>query len=713
MPAPFRQLLPKTDGEATVPDGPEPNRKRKAVSLACQRCRSRKVKCDAERPTCSGCHSKGLECQYDDDPETTPHANLKREYRRMEQQQQDLLELFKMLKDRPESDANVILERLRSGTEIHSLISFIKEGDLVGELQKSSVASVLPQEHHSTEVMLNINHPQAYPPLPPLNKSSAQLGLKEKNILNLDPEEEDSVAAEEVLNAKSLERPHRYYDDRLREVDASRWTKVTNQNVVVANLLSLYLSWDHATLRTLDEDYFLDQISTGGTDYCSPLLVNAMLAAASLNYAAIDPQLSGELGPAFYDEAKRLWHAEEGQGHDLLRVPASIFLSMWCRSNSMNDLSSEYLKQGVRVALGLGLFDIETQNARILNASDQQQWRGRAVVAWGLFNWQTIQGFFLDIDTHLSRHPPFALPESFLRRGRAEESWNPFPLIRPTQKLNRDLGFRSYSELFVILHRYLLTRDPTMETVDKGISFQKAVSLHTELLVWADNLPAELVRGPDSLPMVVDMHMFYHGVVIQVFREFTGVRSSFQNRARELMQASLSQLRRLLVIQRYRYDGPPYSCTTIGSVHVLTFALVEDLAKSESVNPEASFYLILCAEAMKKYGDSFPAVRNLLRRLLSNAEKRYTNMPEEVHSIFQELDARLFGGKHDDYVPLSYPLDIQIGLTDRTGVEIEEAVKATFTIDLGRNSGHEDGQMVDGVVDSEVNWEANGAKMDL
>lgn len=200
----FRTLLPKSEGNSSNDKPAEHSRKRKPVILACQRCRTRKGKCDGGRPSCASCHARGLECEYDDDPNTTPHANLKREYQRLEQQQQDLLELYSMLKDRPEPEANVIFQRLRTGTDIRPLLNFIKEGDLMTQLQSTNAQASLPQESRSTEFLLNLHHPQAYPPLAPLDHPKAQLGLKEKNILNTNPREEYFVTEEDLENARSV-----------------------------------------------------------------------------------------------------------------------------------------------------------------------------------------------------------------------------------------------------------------------------------------------------------------------------------------------------------------------------------------------------------------------------------------------------------------------------------------------------------------------------
>jgi hypothetical protein len=81
---------------------------------------------------------------------------------------------------------------------------------------------------------------------------------------------------------RHLDRARELDDDRLLHVKAADWTTVTSTDIIVQNLISLYLSWDHATMRLFDEEFFLDQISNSKTDYCSPVFVNAILAAATV-----------------------------------------------------------------------------------------------------------------------------------------------------------------------------------------------------------------------------------------------------------------------------------------------------------------------------------------------------------------------------------------------------------------------------------------------
>jgi Fungal Zn(2)-Cys(6) binuclear cluster domain len=46
---------------------------RRRALQACQICRSRKTKCDNERPTCGGCSALGVECSYNEAPASKYH----------------------------------------------------------------------------------------------------------------------------------------------------------------------------------------------------------------------------------------------------------------------------------------------------------------------------------------------------------------------------------------------------------------------------------------------------------------------------------------------------------------------------------------------------------------------------------------------------------------------------------------------------------------
>ena len=71
-----RGSLSATNGEA-IDDGPPSKRRR--VALACNACRTRKSRCNGERPKCSLCRNLGFDCQYEPTDSST-NVIVKKEY---------------------------------------------------------------------------------------------------------------------------------------------------------------------------------------------------------------------------------------------------------------------------------------------------------------------------------------------------------------------------------------------------------------------------------------------------------------------------------------------------------------------------------------------------------------------------------------------------------------------------------------------------------
>ena len=66
----------------------------------------------------------------------------------------------------------------------------------------------------------------------------------------------------------------------LFRLPAQPWTTVTTDDQLVSYLVSLFLTWDHMYMSLLDRDRFVEAMARGELDtlYCSPMLVNAILA---------------------------------------------------------------------------------------------------------------------------------------------------------------------------------------------------------------------------------------------------------------------------------------------------------------------------------------------------------------------------------------------------------------------------------------------------
>ena len=72
-------------------------------------------------------------------------------------------------------------------------------------------------------------------------------------------------------------------DIPLFRVPAKPWTRHID-DALVSHIVSLYFTWEHPCAQFVDQEIFLEEMKHGGleSDFCSQLLVNSLLAMASV-----------------------------------------------------------------------------------------------------------------------------------------------------------------------------------------------------------------------------------------------------------------------------------------------------------------------------------------------------------------------------------------------------------------------------------------------
>jgi hypothetical protein len=84
-------------------------------------------------------------------------------------------------------------------------------------------------------------------------------------------------------------------DPRLHDLEIRSWTGVKIDNATAARCISLYLETDHPLLGNFDPELFVPHLISGDTEYCSSLLVNALLYWASVWNGILVRILSGPI----------------------------------------------------------------------------------------------------------------------------------------------------------------------------------------------------------------------------------------------------------------------------------------------------------------------------------------------------------------------------------------------------------------------------------
>ena len=77
-------------------------------------------------------------------------------------------------------------------------------------------------------------------------------------------------------------------DPRLDSVKPSRWTNVSTDDDLMKQILRAYLLSEYSWWTFFHKDHFLDDMVRGSDRFCSPLLVNAVLAFACVS---VPPQI--------------------------------------------------------------------------------------------------------------------------------------------------------------------------------------------------------------------------------------------------------------------------------------------------------------------------------------------------------------------------------------------------------------------------------------
>lgn len=83
----------------------------------------------------------------------------------------------------------------------------------------------------------------------------------------------------------------RMYDPRMSPdtLRPSKWTSISDDDVFLTRLLEGYFLYEFPLWPCFHKDHFLDDMTAGRSDYCSPLLVSAILTAACVGFILASP----------------------------------------------------------------------------------------------------------------------------------------------------------------------------------------------------------------------------------------------------------------------------------------------------------------------------------------------------------------------------------------------------------------------------------------
>ncbi|KAI9813691.1 MAG: hypothetical protein M1832_006119 [Thelocarpon impressellum] len=521
----------KSRNRPSEPSGPV---KRRCVSTACIACRRRKSKCDGNTPSCAACASVyGTECIYDPNSDHRRKGVYKKDIDNLKTRNSTLHTLLQAILSYPEDEAFDLVRQIRSSGNLDDVAESIvarengvddDEDDLDSSLyaigNESSVETAHTFESELSGKMGELR----------LENGSVKYIGGTSNLIFVG----STIHPEEGFDEPSEVTPYQ------QEAPITSWTTVTSDLELFKHLMNMYFNWHYPYFTTLSKSLFYRDFLLGKpsaetrrkTEYCTPLLVNAMLALgchfSSWPGARADPNDSATAGDHFFREAKSLTlGGDEHEKPRLATVQALALMSVREAGCGREGSGWVYSGMSFRMACDLGLnVDSEGLTYHKESGLNEEEIDARRITFWGCFLFDKCWS------NYLGRQPQ--LPVSSLTVPKfdvfpVEDAalWSPYTDAGSTPAHSQPARTRAValriSSLCEISNDLLIFfYHPTHRErpMSKSAELKKLSELHTRLEAWRRDLPKEMEPREGALPPVLLMHMFYQLLFIHLFRPF-------------------------------------------------------------------------------------------------------------------------------------------------------------------------------------------------
>ncbi|KAH9903958.1 nitrate assimilation regulatory protein nirA [Xylariomycetidae sp. FL2044] len=714
----MRPVLPRSEppGPPQSPTSPLIP-KRKPIIAACETCRKRKSKCDGRRPICSSCASTGRECLYSTKPSESRAAAHKRKYDQVDRELNDLreshanlLRLIHAVRTRSEADAAAIFQRLREGGDTDSILRHISTGDLLMELQVAPETRSRFEFPYKREMPAHLQIPNNPYLRSTVYEASFVPQLREHQ--DLSPELATGYGPQYI-------RPYiaaRLLDHRLDDVKPSAWTSVSDDDHLMRMLLRSYFLYEYHFLTMFHKDLFLDDMLSGSKRFCSPLLVNAVLAQACNCYAGFPDR--GEywnprtLGYKFFTEARRLWEMERTES--ITTIQAAMITNILYNMYSMDKLGMTYALQAVSMAYSLGLF---SSTAHIKNPRRRHAYE---FTSWCIYCWGSLQCYQYLIPPLVHRPPDHTLPDPDQNPTWYGELWVRYPSSQVHVCMHHSHVFKSKVELVQVVNRvatYLFSEG--RDNVIGHPAHDIIVGFVNDMHRWYSSLPACLTPDKIVFPSQLKLHLMYWNVLIDLYKLLSNsdmariepYSGSLSGLSGELVHASVcfETIVRLYYL-RHGFEGA--DAPMAHNLQIMAFMELEQLRALSQPGPApplpasaSSVYAPFGSAVTAEHRDEVRASLILAVKGLNDQGRNYfmpllifhiierQMSPEDVEDLYRSMGIPHRNGKvaarRARYAKAQYPINI-VKITDHPdSLRLENLAKEYHTLAIEEISSGE------------------------
>jgi hypothetical protein len=429
-----------------------------------------------------------------------------------------------------------------------------------------------------------------------------------------------------------------------------RWTRVTEDDSLISHLLTMYFTWHYPFFTLLAKDLFYrDYIRGVSSAYCSPLLVNAMLALgchfSSLRGAFADPLNPNTAGNHFFKEAKRLvLENDEHENAKLCTVQAFALMSVREAGCGREGKGWVYSGLSFRMALDLGL-NVDAKNMGSHNLSDEEM-DARRITFWGCHLVDKCWSNYLGRQPQLSSSNTNVSKFEVLPREETE-LWSPYTdagvghdHTQPSRTRAVAFQISKLCEISSDLLVFFYHPAELEKTHQKQLELKRLSDVHTRLEAWKKELPREFDPKEGQLPQVLVMHMFNQLLLIHLYRPFLKYTRSntplpSHVSPRKICTQAASAISKLMRMYKRTY-GLKQICNIV--VYIAHTACTIHLLNLPEKNAQRD--VIHGLRNLEEMADGWLCARRTLRILDISASKWQVELPPEATTIFERTHVK-------------------------------------------------------------------------
>ncbi|KAG7137654.1 hypothetical protein HYQ45_005060 [Verticillium longisporum] len=207
------------------------------------------------------------------------------------------------------------------------------------------------------------------------------------------------------------------------------------------------------------------------------------------------------------------------------------------------------------------------------------------------------------------------------------------------------------------------------------VSIEFAERKYRELLAWIETLPSSFAQAEDSPHHVMTFHLWFHAAILDIFRPFLRddkakktrltTFSSRKSSAEAAFQASVNQLKRLIVVYRSEYQSSAYTILWHTALIYVANAVLKDTG-----DPEWRFYFLHCVYGYESLRKSYRLAEAIGRALLAMTLRNGDITGLEARTILQQLKQRGLDHPSGD-IRATFMGDLELAMTNPGEAKVE------------------------------------------